>query len=362
MAFLAEKPLPEMSERLLFSTDVQRPYSGEFRTWRRDPITRLAYTYRMTDARFAAAEEAIRADIATKTWSVPHWHERTRGLTLTAGQTVINVDTEADYREGESALVWKGCEAYELVTIASVGASSITVAALGASYTGAAVMPANAGSIVSVDLGRASRGLMDLSVTYEINAPADLAATVWAEYDSYEVLGCSGAYLSPLQGVIFPNVERISGLGPVTLETTRDLEDLFFAVELSGHAWDVKRFLHQVRGMDHPFWVKAWGGALTVQAASSGAGSVTVNKTRAAAYMENRHIVIDGQYRQITAASDGASTQTLTLDGNLSAGVAAAAPTSLLSLVRANADEIEIQHRHGFSSRVVIPVVEERAL
>lgn len=366
MATFAEKPLPEMTERLLFSTDVLRPFQDEYRVWRRDPRTEVVYTLRLSDERFAALEETIYDNLTATDWVVPFWHERTGDLDLTIGQTVLPVDVNADYRVGGTAMIWQGCDTYETATIASIGASSITISGgLSRSYTEAAVMPAHTCFISApINTGRQFRGLMDLEITFQLVTSADLGSTVWSTYSGYEVLSCASGYLSRLDGVIFPNVEYLgTDFGPVVQETIRSTHDTLFAVELSGKHWEIKRFLHQVRGRDKPFWAKAWGAQLEAQAASSGAGTITVDTARPAADYANRHIFIDGQYRQITSAADDspATTQTLTLDSNLSADVAAGAPVALISRVRADTDEIEIQHKHGFASRVSFPVVEDRA-
>ena len=359
MPFLAQKPLPDMVERLLFSTDVRRAYSAEMREARREPRTELSYTYRMSDAEFAAAEELLRANL-DQDWDVPLWHERTRNLSLSISQTAVTCSTDADWRTDSSALIWKGCNEYETDTVAAVGSGSITLTnGPVAAYTNAAIMPVHQGFITGISVGRGLRGYMDIAVTYQLRQQPNLGATAWEVYDTYEVMSCASGYLSRLSGAIIPAIEYVdSGLGKVTLEPFRSTEDYNFAVEVSGQGWKVKQLLHQVRGGDSPFWVKSWGSALTVQAASSGAGTVTVNEARAASDLTNRHISIDGQLRQILSVVDNGATHTLTLDSNLSADVAAGAPTSLLSLVRCIADDIEIQHRHGFNSRVSIPVQE----
>lgn len=358
---MAEKPLPEMTERLVFSTNILRPPGGEFRVWREDPRTELEYTFRLSEARFAAFEETL-IDNITADWTIPLWHERTRRLTLTGGQTVISVDTGADYRVAGQALIWSGCDSYEVATINAVSSGQITVSALASGYTNAAVMPAHSAFLSApASLGRWFRGYLDVGMQFQIREHADISATVWQAYNTYEVLNCASAYLSRLRGSIVPNVEYVGqNFGPVVLETFREAHDKIFAVELSGHAWDAKRFLQQIAGRDAPFWVKTWGGQLAVESTSSGASTVAVGITRPAADMVGRHIVIDGQYREITGAVDGAS-QTLTLDSVLSADVAANAPCSLLSLVRAETDTFEIAHKHDFSSRISFPVSEHRA-
>ena len=367
MATLAEKPLPEMTERLLFSTDIIRPAQDEYRVWRREPRTQIIYTLRLSNERFAALEETIYDNLTATDWVVPFWHERTGNLNLTSSQTVLSVNTNADYRAGGKAMIWQGCDTYEVATIASVGSGSITISpGLTQNYTEAAVMPAHDCFIAApISTARQFRGLMEATITFQLVTSADLAATAWTTYSGYEVMSCASGYMSRIDGIIYPNVEYFGqDFGPVVQETTRTTHDVLFAAELSSKHWEIKQFLHQVRGRDNPFWIKAWGGQLEVQAASSGAGTITVTTARPAADYVNRHIFIDGQYRQITAAADNspATTQTLTLSSNLSADVAAGAPVCLISRVRSDTDEIDIQHKHGFSSRVTIPVIEDRAV
>lgn len=361
MPVLSEKPLPEMIERLVFATDVARPFAGEFRTSLRDPRTQIEMSLRLPDERFASLEETIRDNLKTN-WSVPFWHERTRSVDLTVGQTDIPVSTAADYRASGEAIVWQGCDTYEVVTVSSVGSSTITIPSpgLSASYTDAAVMPLHQAFILAPPvLRRANRGLMEVGLFFQLRQNADLGATVWTTYRGYQVLACGGI-ISALEGAIVPPVEYIdSGLGVVTIENARATDDLRFAIELSDQAWNIKRFMHEVRGRDYPFWVRAWGGRLTLLSGQLAAyDQITVSTTRPAADLVGRHVSVNGIYREISAASDNSSDTTLTLDSALGADVAAGAPVHLLNFVRAEADEVEIQHRHGFASSIVLPVVE----
>lgn len=364
MAVWADKPLPEMVERLLFSTDVLRSYTAEWRVSRREARLQLEYSCRMSNARFAALEELVRANL-TSDWTVPFWHERTRNVDISVGETSLTVDTDADYRPGGSVIIWKGCEEYEVATIDTVGSGLVTLTApVSASYEAAAVMPAYEAYIMEpVATGRANRGLMDISVKFELRETVDVGATVWSTYLGYEVLNCASGYISRLQGVIRPTVEYIdSTLGTVVIENMRTVEDSMFSVELINHAWDAKQFLCQVRGRDYPFWVKAWGGQLEVESALSASNQITVNSSLSAAGLVDRHIVVDGIYRQITAAVDvTGDMQTLTLDSALGADVAAGAPTALIRLVRADSDEVEFKYTHGFKSGLTFPVIEVQA-
>lgn len=363
MPDLMLKPLPAMEERLRFSTSVETAYSAEMRTVRRAPRCGLSYAFRATDARFAAFEEVLKANL-TADWTVPLWHERTRGLTLSMGQTVISCSTDADWRAASFAMIWKGCEEYETATVLTVGSGQITLSAgLAAAYAGAAIMPAHAGFISGPPrYTRGSRGLMDLGLEIMLRAPADLSASVWGTYGGYEILGCASAYLSRLSGGIAINVDYVDDdIAPEVLEAVRASFDQLYAVELAGHAWDIKRFLHQVRGRSNAFWVRSWGGAQTVQAAAAASSTIVVTATRPAADLVDRHVVIDGIYRQINSVVDNGATYTLTLSSALGADVAAGAPASLLSLVRLEDDAVDIHHQHGFSSRVSFPVIEVAA-
>lgn len=357
MPVLAEKPLPEMTERISFNTDIRFSFTAEYRDSLRDPKTQIGYRFRVTDARYQAFEETLLANLKAD-WTVPFWHERTRNLNLSASQTVISCNTDADYRVGGTAIVWKGCEEYETATIDAVGSGSITLSTgLTSAYTGAAVMPAHEAYIYDeIERTRANRGLMEYALSFELRTTDDLAATPWLVFDTYEVLGCSSGYLSSLSGPIRPAVEYFdSGLGPVVIEDDRQDPWRRFAVEISGHAWDVKRFLHQVRGMDAPFWVKSWGGRLELQSATA-TDEIIVDATQSAANLVGRRVVVNGSYREILSVVDNGATYTLTLNASVTASVGD--PVSLLSLVRADTDTFDIQHRHGFSSLISFPVLE----
>ncbi len=359
MPVLVEKPLPEMTEIIEAWTSVQRAYASEYRTsLRGTPRHMVSLSFRLPDDRWQVLYDTLRASLHAD-WTVPQWHERTRNLDLSAGQTSITCNTEADYRVGGLAIVWKGCAEYETVTVADVGPTSITVSALSASYTDAAVMPANPYFIMGeVATSRANRGLIGCTIPFQARAASDLAASPWGTFQTYDILGCASGYLSPLQGMIRPVVEYVdNGAGPVVLEPQRSTDDDLQAVEVSGHAWKVKQFLHRVRGPDRPFWVKEWGGALDVQAALAGATTIIVAKTRAAANLVGRRVVVAGEYFEILGAVDGGATVSLNLDGPLGANIPAGAPCGLLRLVRLDADEVQIAHKHGFAARTQFPVM-----
>lgn len=366
MVEITEHPMPEMVERMIFPSDIARPLgSDEYRFWHREPRLQLVYNFVLHEARFAQLEETIYDNIDAS-WDVPFWHERTRNLDITIGQTVIAVDTDAEYQVGEKVMIWQACDTYELGTVQTVGAGSVTLSSgASASYTNAAVMPCRTGFIAApMEIGRRFRGLLSFQITFEMTNHYDISGSPWGTYSSYEILSCASGYLSPLTGSIVPNVEYYGQrLGPVVIERGRDEPDFGYAVEIANHAWDLKQFLYQIAGRDYPFWTKIWGGQMTPQAASSGSGTITVNGTRPVADLANRHIFIDGQYRQISSASDNTDgTQTLTLSANLSANVAAGAPVSLIQRCRVDSETISISHNQDMrSSRALFPIVEDKA-
>lgn len=336
------KPLPEVTERLTFSTDIARTLTNEMRTSGSLGRTEIDYALTLTTDQYADFEEVIR-DNTDADWDVPMWHERTRRVDLSSGATVVTATAEADYRVGGKLMIWGGCDAYELATIDSISGDTITLTAgVSANYTRAAVMPVHTCFLSApVSRQKSQRGLLRVGVTFQLRETVDLAASPWGTYDGYEILGCSGASVTRLSGFIRPTLNYIdSGVGLVETVRDRSLDDYGQEAEITNHTWNVKRFLHQVRGRAAPFWVKAWGGELVIAAALAADTDVQVTTDRPAVDFVGRHVIIDGLYREVTAAT-GTGTVTLTLDSALGQDVAAGAPASLLALVRSDSDVIE---------------------
>lgn len=138
-------PLPEMTETPAWLNAVHVREDDTSRWGLRPPRQILNYRYAFQFSRWFEAKALFEGN-ALGEWHVPCWSERTQDIAVASADTVLTVDTRAEYVEGGLLIVWQGCDTYTVATIQSISewseSGEITLtAAVGADYSSATIMP-----------------------------------------------------------------------------------------------------------------------------------------------------------------------------------------------------------------------------
>ena len=293
------------------------------------------------------------------------------------GATEISIDTTvADFRVGDAvAIAVDGAEA-SLAEITSIDADRvILVEPLGAQLPGAivaaariTVAPVRAGVLSApVVIARRRQNYGMVAATFLLCEAPDLSAPVMPTYLGRPVQTDPSLTRSPITASLRRAVEYVdNGFGPVMVEPLRDLFERGEAITLKAQGaaerWVLRRWLWSLRGRQTSFWVPTWGRELELRAAmTSGSTLMRVAPiTDLAAYV-GRAILIEMpsglRFRTINSAVVDSADHRLTLSSSLGEPVAIGTKVHFLTLVRSDADRVEIRNG-AVASEVTLSVVE----
>ncbi len=368
----------EITEVLEWRTDVLQSPAGEQRiALRSSPREIVTFQHRCDALGMARAAALARAGFVGD-WPVPLWHMAVQPTAdVVQGATEIIVDTTvADFRVGDAvAIAVDGAEA-SLAEITSIDADRlILVEPLGAQLPGAivaaariTVAPVREGVLSApVEIARRRQNDGMVTATFLLCDAPDLSAPVMPTYLGRPVQTDPSLTRSPITTSLRRAVEYVdNGFGPVVVEPLRDLFERGEAITLKAQGaaerWALRRWLWSLRGRQASFWLPTWGRDLQLRTAmTSGSTLMRVAPITDLADYVGRAILLEMpsgfRFRTINAAVADGADHRLTLSSNLSEPVAIGTKVHFLTLVRSDADRIEIRYG-AVASEVTLPVVE----
>lgn len=368
----------EIIEVLEWRTDVLQARAGEQRiALRSHPREILTLRHRVDALGLARAAELARAGFAGD-WQVPLWHmavQPDQDLAQSAPEIMLDTSV-SDFRAGGlAALAIDGGEA-RVFQIAAVLADRLILAdpqalplpaatIAGHRITVAPARPGRMTSPVEIERRRQSDGSVTASLLLQ-DAP-DLAAPSLPTYLGRPVQTDPSLIRRPLGSRLRRAVAYIdSGYGPVVVEPLRDglerSETLTLKAQGATARWALRRWLWSLRGRQVSFWLPTWGHELHLQSAMT-SGSTLMRVAPVAPLTANpgRSVLIEMpsalRFRTITAAAEDGANHRLTLSSSLGEPVSLGTKSHFLTVVRADADRVEIQHGPA-ASEVTLPVIE----
>lgn len=368
----------EIAEVLEWRTDVLLSQAGEQRiSLRSRPREVVTFQHRCDALGMARAEGLARAGFVGE-WQVPLCHMAVQPTAdVSQGATEIIVDTTvADFRAGEAvAVAVDGREASvteiadvetdRLVLVEPLATQLPTANVVAARIT---VAPVRAGVLSApVEIARRRQNDGIVTATFLLRDAPDLSAPIMPTYLGRLVQTDPSLTRSPITASLRRAVEYVdNGFGPVVVEPLRDMFERGEAIALKAQGaaerWALRRWLWSLRGRQASFWVPTWGRELQLRAAmTSGSTLMRVAPiTNLAAYV-GRAILLEMpsgfRFRTINAAVADGADHRLTLSSSLGEPVAIGTKVHFLTLVRSDADRIEILHG-AMASEVTLPVVE----
>jgi len=371
-------PTQEITEVLEWRTDVLAARAGEQRiALRPRPREIVTLRHRLDALGMARAAELARAGFAGD-WQVPLWHLALQpGADLVQGTTEIVLDTGVSgFRAGEkAALAVDGGEAVA-VAISDVQADRLLLAEpLGMQLPGptvaarrVTVAPIRAAMLTTpIEIARRRQNDGIVTASFLLRDAPDMAAPVVPSYLGHLVQTDPSLVRRPLTTSLRRALEYVdNGFGPVVVEPVRDVfergETLTLKAQGPAERYTLRRWLWSLRGRQASFWLPTWGHELQLRAPMT-AGSVLMRVAPVgdlAAYV-GRAILVEMpgalRCRTVTAAIADDTDHRLTISSDLGEPVPITARVHFLTLVRSDADRVEIQHGAA-ASEVTVPVVE----
>ena len=319
------------------------------------------------DADVASLDPAL-ARLGQEAWPVPCGSRCSQlEAGLAAGATSIPIDTAyADYRASSYALLWSSPTLAEIVSVSTVAAASLTIAATANAFdAGAWVMPCRRGYLVPAEKRKYVGPAAVVDMTFEVVDNAAVTRTVdetaaLTTYDGYEVLIDPVRYAaSQWTESIDPDaVRQDSGTGIFEVRSNSDFnevtQDHGWQCATKQAAWLVRQFLHAVRGRQVAFLVPTWRKDLTLSRAAGGAdttlyvvnrGFATMGLNTLRTYVMFRPAGAAPVVRKVTGIAAVSATEE-SIEVNTAPGAfAAGTDFCWVDKCRLGADDIEIEWR-----------------
>jgi hypothetical protein len=363
---------------LEWRTDVLQARAGEQRIALRSlPREIVTLRHRLDALGIARVVDLMRAGFAEEWW-VPLWHMAQQPtMDLTQGDLEIPLDTSiADFRApGFAAIALDGGDA-ALVEISAIQPDRFILAeplvlyvpAVTVSAGRVTVAPMRIGILASaLEIERRRQNDGTVSATFLMRDAPGLAPIVLPSYLGYPVQTDPSLTRAPLTVSLRRAMEYVdNGFGPVVIEPLRDVfergETITLKAQGPAERWALRRWLWSLRGRQASFWLPTWGRELQLQAAmTSGSAQMRVAPFAQLAAYVGRKILLEmpggPRFRTINAAVAEGSVHRLTLSSNLGEPVVIGTKVHFMTLVRSDADRIEIEHG-AVASELTLPVVE----
>jgi hypothetical protein len=262
-----DRPQATILEKISFKTDVMVSRNGkEHRTALRSiPRQSFGIKYEFSPDRNAKEVQNKIESLCGGSYLFPVWTEQRQSLPITSGDTVIDVDTNyGDFKAGDSVFIYSELEGYEISTILSFTASSITtVDEIVNSYSSPMIMP-----IKRCYAGVKGGGNMTSngSVEYDVNMRVSdnnnvTPATFPTTYKTFPVVTDggffagrsqkrnydSGAWAIDNQTGKFSNLEKWN-IPKVSFEYG-------YSMQTPQECWEFRQFIHYLNGRQKAVWL-----------------------------------------------------------------------------------------------------------
>lgn len=372
----------EIVEALEWRTDVLQTRAAEQRiALRPRPRVILTLRHRLDAQGLARATALARAGFAEQ-WHVPLWHQAAQSAgALAQGDSAIALAATEDFSGAEHAALAVDGRAAALVTIAAVAPDRLVLAeplgtvlpAASVAAARIAVAPVYRGVFAAaLDIARRRQGDATVTATFLLPDAPGLPASDFAVPEpplhlDRPVLTDPSVIRQPLAAALRQAVEYVdNGFGPVVVEPIRDLVARGETITLRAHGpaarARLRRWLLALRGRQASVWLPSWGRELRLTAPmSADATLMRVEPLGAAEDWAGRSMVIDTPaglvFRSVTAAIAEAGEHLLSLSASPGEPLVPSTPAHLMSLMRSDADRIEVRH-DAVASEVALPVLE----
>jgi hypothetical protein len=360
LAIVPQQAETPVRETLEFLTDVLESYNGSEQRLQLRTKARQTYAYTIplqawhTAAAFNTEYGAIR-----KRWAVPIWTEAQYvGNILSNAPAIVCDTTNYDLRDESLAMIYAGCDKWQVVEIASVEPGQINLLSNVNGFVGAWLIPVRIG-FISNTIDKPTNGHNGKStLTFEIEDTSEITSDAPSQYLGndiyYEVGFLSGDSISrTIEKRLDKNdfslglVERRS-----PWENTRFATPYRKVLDSPSEVADFKKWLYRRAGKFRSFWLPTFEVNMRVVNTGVIASTLLISADSYIDYASVRtNIAIqanDGTWYNRTVSNPlqiNSSTIQLTLSSALNLDASKVSRVSYLGLNRLDADRIELNWR-----------------
>jgi len=395
IVLLANEPEQPFKETLEWLTDVLLHEDGseQRRALRKNPRQFFQWDVLVEDGPERALLENILFEWQVRDFGIPVWRQATtlEGAITGGSTTTFTVGSTADrdFRVGSLVAVWKSATEYDVMTVDSFTATTITVTTAPLnSYTPAAfpvlVMPVRLGVITNMNNLQTSRerlGLDRLQMRIRVkDNDSDLADTsTWSAFngkvllDDFNFAVGGGAIRDAYQ----QQAVVVDGNTGLTYESSRQgrhrhVTAKGFVTKTLSERRRIVKLLHALRGQQVSFYLPTFLKDLQPLASiTSGTATLAIQNVGYTNFVQNRQprnvirvVPVSGAgspfIRTIIASVvDSATQETITVDSNWSTTLTPSQidRISFVEESRLASDSVTIEHDRGSASRISLPVI-----
>jgi hypothetical protein len=360
-----------MTERLLWRTEIMKGTDGTEQRVAMRPAPRqvLSFKVHLKDEDDQARFDTLVFQWQKRTWGVPVWSDWVlHTATIDVDDTVITMDTtNADFRDGDTAIIWQSKTSYEAVSIETVAAGSLTLALpvrnqwVGDKW----IMPIRTANMISPVQRRSTPdGYAEVECRFMTRDNVVLTGFVAdVTYQSKTLLGNATYVQSQMLEDTSEADFKMADYGDARFDF---FSDSLFNVVTQAHnfqnftradCWDFRLFLHSLLGRQGTVWVPSFKADLThvstIGAADTSFNVVNIGMTDNMGLNAMRtHLAFvfpDGTtlYREITGVTESGNEEIISIDTALGLEVAVGnCEISFLDLYRLASDTVEIIWEH----------------
>jgi hypothetical protein len=374
------EPDSQPVEVLEWMTDVIRCRSAEQRlAMRTIPRVEYEYAYTMDDATYGRAKELAR-DIGEEDFYLPVWHEGTEVGAVASGETTLPIiGGEQCYASGSKLIVLDDDMNWEICTVLTIGVSTITInPGTVRAYSNAIVTPIRTVSFMQeFEVTRGAKDWQTAKARFLAVKTEDLSAGSGLSYVTYRGFPCIttptyllGGDLGEMHGNDADTFDSETGLlfrWPI-VSWSRALSRISWNPKTAAELYDLRVWLHQMKGRQKAFWVSSWSADIAITATVGAADTqIEIAAIDFATYFPTVSdfaiVLTDGTVYgiHVTSVAEGdPGKELLTISDAIGTEVTVPeiAKTCRLILSRFDTDRVEIRHGLAASATVSMPTVE----
>lgn len=359
-------PQTEHKETLEWKTDILKAFNREQRlALRPAPRQSFEYTFQL-DPRQLTKAQGTATSWAYRVYGIGVWSEMDFIGQLDSGATSVLLDTDyRDYREGGLLLLWESDQLFEAISVATVSSTGITLDLPTAfDYTNAYVMPLRLGrTLQGATFQRRTDDYSIARMTFLGTDPEDLApaSPLFDQYRDKDVLTDRQVTVTSITDRIARRVDIFdNGSGPIEVDIMDDWVThnsiITFDKDTREDRWEVRQWLHSLRGRQKGFWLPTWNNDLTlVFDVNDLSTAITCVPIGFSLFYSSKDIMF--QLKDGTRAYNRILSVTIDGDGNEVFGLENAVGIDLnrdeidlicfINHMRLNTDRIDINHSYG---------------
>lgn len=370
ITLFAYKPETPMSENLEWLTNIiKNKTGGEQRIGvRKIPRQAFRFSTRFENDQALAKLEAALFKWQKRAWGLPIWTEWVEHTaTIAAGATSITVNTtNADFRAGGLAVIWKSETEHEVIKIDTVAAGSLSLSVpVINTFTGTKlIMPVRISQMNNI-VSRKDTPDRDARIDFNFAVRDNLLITGYAPTLSYKTLPVL-TQATYVDGTQDKNSDADIIVTDFETGAFEIYSDNLFNKNSQGHlfknfskaaAWNLRKFLHYLNGQQGVVWIPSFKEDMvltdTIGSAdtsfniqniglSEGMGLNALRTHLAFIYPDGSMLL-----REITGITESGAEEIISIDSALGVEVAPGdVMVSFLDKYRLASDQVEIKWDH----------------